>query len=494
MNGIVIARDGEPAPVTLSDRLRPPGIGFGVGWIHVYPPSIPAEQLRAAPSRSPSTRCARSGSATRSPSRSSSPRRTAASRSSRSPRASPAARWPISSGTRSASTSSRSRSARRSARTCADDVALPRFVAAARDPLLHRRAGPAADGPRHAHRHASTPCSRPTVSCRPTRTSQVGETIRPVRRDGDRRGYVIATAETPQEALRRAELRRDLGSRSSVADMSCSFDLDHYRELLEAAKAGGYRFATLRRRRRSAATSSSGTTSTSRSTRRCGWRSSRRSIGVVTTYLLMTESVFYNLASQEGVAAIAAPPRARARGRPACRASERRARRALRSGRLLAQPEARVHVATIPGAVNAYAEPLLRAARRTAPTRTSTGAPAARTRSCAAAAFPWLQILVHPEIWVYPGRDDGPDDALDAERREGPPARAARRRRHRPRVTRPLRVVHCPVNTAGVPWANVQALRGRGVDAKLVVFNRYKLHSGGRLVARAPRRASSAGS
>ena len=32
------------------------------------------------------------------------------------------------------------------------------------------------------------------------------------------------------------------------------------------------------------------------------------------------------------------------------------------------------------------------------------------------------------------------------------------------------------MNTAGVPWANVQALRGRGVDAQLVVFNRYKLH------------------
>jgi glycosyltransferase involved in cell wall biosynthesis len=41
---------------------------------------------------------------------------------------------------------------------------------------------------------------------------------------------------------------------------------------------------------------------------------------------------------------------------------------------------------------------------------------------------------------------------------------------------RPLRVVHCPVNTAGVPWSNVEALRRRGVDAKLVVFNRYTLH------------------
>ncbi len=43
-------------------------------------------------------------------------------------------------------------------------------------------------------------------------------------------------------------------------------------------------------------------------------------------------------------------------------------------------------------------------------------------------------------------------------------------------AARPLRVVHCPVNTAGVPWANVEALRRRGVDARLVVFNRYKLH------------------
>ncbi len=34
----------------------------------------------------------------------------------------------------------------------------------------------------------------------------------------------------------------------------------------------------------------------------------------------------------------------------------------------------------------------------------------------------------------------------------------------------PLRVTHCPVNMAGIPWKNVQALRRRGVDARLVVF------------------------
>ena len=41
---------------------------------------------------------------------------------------------------------------------------------------------------------------------------------------------------------------------------------------------------------------------------------------------------------------------------------------------------------------------------------------------------------------------------------------------------RPLRVVHCPVNTAGVPWTNVEALRRRGIDATLVVFQRYRMH------------------
>jgi glycosyltransferase involved in cell wall biosynthesis len=39
-----------------------------------------------------------------------------------------------------------------------------------------------------------------------------------------------------------------------------------------------------------------------------------------------------------------------------------------------------------------------------------------------------------------------------------------------------LRVTHCPVNVAGIPWTNVEALRRRGVDARLVVFNRARLH------------------
>ena len=37
-------------------------------------------------------------------------------------------------------------------------------------------------------------------------------------------------------------------------------------------------------------------------------------------------------------------------------------------------------------------------------------------------------------------------------------------------------MTHCPVNVAGIPWENVQALRRKGVDARLVVFERGTLH------------------
>ena len=39
-----------------------------------------------------------------------------------------------------------------------------------------------------------------------------------------------------------------------------------------------------------------------------------------------------------------------------------------------------------------------------------------------------------------------------------------------------LRVVHCPVNFAGIGWTNVQALRRKGIDARLVVFNTHPAH------------------
>jgi len=48
LNAIVVACDGIAEVVTLSDRLRPPGIGFGVGWAHLYPSTLAPQQLERA--------------------------------------------------------------------------------------------------------------------------------------------------------------------------------------------------------------------------------------------------------------------------------------------------------------------------------------------------------------------------------------------------------------------------------------------------------------
>ena len=45
VNGLVVAREGEPEIVTLSDRLRPEGAGFGVAVAHVYPSSLFGDRL-----------------------------------------------------------------------------------------------------------------------------------------------------------------------------------------------------------------------------------------------------------------------------------------------------------------------------------------------------------------------------------------------------------------------------------------------------------------
>ncbi len=48
LNGLVVARNGNVELLTLSDRLRPPGAGFGVGWIHVYPSTLYGHALEQA--------------------------------------------------------------------------------------------------------------------------------------------------------------------------------------------------------------------------------------------------------------------------------------------------------------------------------------------------------------------------------------------------------------------------------------------------------------
>ncbi|HEX2292309.1 MAG TPA: hypothetical protein VHH55_03290 [Gaiellaceae bacterium] len=45
VNGLLVLRDGEPTVVTLSDRRRPPGRGFGVAIAHVYPSTLFGDAL-----------------------------------------------------------------------------------------------------------------------------------------------------------------------------------------------------------------------------------------------------------------------------------------------------------------------------------------------------------------------------------------------------------------------------------------------------------------
>ncbi len=45
VNGLVVARNGNPEIVTLSDRLRPEGAGFGVAIAHVYPSTLFGDRL-----------------------------------------------------------------------------------------------------------------------------------------------------------------------------------------------------------------------------------------------------------------------------------------------------------------------------------------------------------------------------------------------------------------------------------------------------------------
>jgi len=82
--------------------------------------------------------------------------------------------------------------------------------------------------------------------------------------------------------------------------MSCRFDLTHYRELLEAAKTAGYAWASFDRHprqgdlflRHDVRISLEAALETARL---------EHDLGVRATYLLMTESAFYNLSSHVGL-------------------------------------------------------------------------------------------------------------------------------------------------------------------------------------------------
>ena len=183
--------------------------------------------------------------------------------------------------------------------------------------------------------------------------------------------------------------------------MTCAFDVVHYRELLQAAKQGGYRFAFFDHEPEAgdvflrhdvdlalpAAVELAGI---------------EHEEGAVATYFLMRESVFYNLDSEEGRWAI---DELRARGhRVGLHAVWPNNELDDRFDPVIAwhNPDPPYMSEPIEGAVNVMQPPWFTQGhyRSDSNQHWRSGCPHAELARGQPA---WLQLLPHPEIWVYPG-------------------------------------------------------------------------------------------
>jgi hypothetical protein len=129
-------------------------------------------------------------------------------------------------------------------------------------------------------------------------------------------------------------------------------------------------------------------------------------LGVMATYFLMTASVFYNLDSSEGEAAIT---ELRTLGhRVGLHAVYPTARLDDRFEPVIAwhNPDPGYMSAPIEGALNVMGPTRFDPAtyRSDSNQNWRSGDPRAELR---AGTFPWLQLLIHPEIWAYPGETMG---------------------------------------------------------------------------------------
>jgi len=198
--------------------------------------------------------------------------------------------------------------------------------------------------------------------------------------------------------------------------MSCGFDLAHYRELLDDAQRGGFRFASF----------GDGPDEGDLFLRHdvdlsldaaLRMAEVEADAGASATYFLMTESVFYNLASSEGVATIG---RLRELGHwIGLHAVYPNAELDDRFAPVVAwhNPDPEYMTAPVPGAINVMSERYFdpETYRSDSNQRWRHGCP---HDELARGAFRWLQLLVHPEIWVYEGQTMGQTmrSMLDAEK------------------------------------------------------------------------------
>ena len=187
--------------------------------------------------------------------------------------------------------------------------------------------------------------------------------------------------------------------------MSCAFDLAHYRELLDAAEAGGYRYARFDAEprpgdlllRHDVDLSLEAAVELARL---------EHEQGAQATYFLMTESVFYNLDSQLGRDTLSA---LRDLGHAVgLHAVYPRAVHDERFDAVVAwhNPDPEYVSEPVDGLVNVMEPPWFTPGKYRSDSNQHwrDGCPHDELR---AGAFEWLQLLVHPEIWVYPGATMG---------------------------------------------------------------------------------------
>jgi biotin carboxylase len=203
LNGIAVARSGVAQVLTLSDRLRPPGVGFGVGWIHVYPASIYGDVLAEAERVAahavhalglengvafPQLLVGDDGSVR------------VVEVAARIPGGQMADLVRHAVGVDLVETQLRFALGDE----VPDELAVPQFTQPLAVRFLTAEPGPLPTG-KLARVGPLEPVLAAEGVVQADTYFQLGETIRPVRLDGDRRGYVIATADTSVEALQRAE-------------------------------------------------------------------------------------------------------------------------------------------------------------------------------------------------------------------------------------------------------------------------------------------------
>jgi hypothetical protein len=196
----------------------------------------------------------------------------------------------------------------------------------------------------------------------------------------------------------------------------CDFSLDHYRELLEAAKTGGYRFAGFDRPPEAGDLILRHDVDLSLEAA-LEMAEVEEAAGAWSTWFLMTRSVFYNLDSAVGVDTVA---RLRALGhRIAHHAVWPNVDLDERFDPVVAwhNPDPEYMGEAIDGATNVMTPPWLDPDHYRSDSNGNWrhGCP---HRELAAGEFEWLQLLIHPAIWVYAGATMGETmrSFLDADR------------------------------------------------------------------------------